>query len=375
MSLKKQSLIALLLISIGSSIFSMDGYRPESDFLTRAKTSAREFSDKYLGKGNFFRESQEEREQRERRERNSNAPKANITIDYKPEVISLPSEVKLSDNAVAALKDLKKNVIDEILANKSMRNEMGLLLPHEQLSRIISDITTSKKITADQATELANLKKGVMRNLEDPDIFNKLVKSSKVYSQEEYNRKVRAYHEVFDNLSNVVRDLNLSDDELKSLKPITELLSERFDNPEDLRKSVDTALSNFKISTTIGEDLANIGLLIGTVLACIVATVVIVACLLVIFDGKSSGGSSSNSGSNSSNWDFFWWQAGRSSRTTNYYTNYYTPDSSTSKPASADQSQRQNQRTDTRREQSNTPRKKIFGGLKATNFNNMSRQV
>ncbi|MCX5923469.1 MAG: hypothetical protein NTU89_02780, partial [Candidatus Dependentiae bacterium] len=263
----------------------------------------------------------------------------------------------------------KKNVIDKILANKSMRNEMGLLLPHEQLSRIIGEITASRTITKDQAAQLAKLRDGVMLNLKNPEVFDNLVRQSKVYSQEEYNRKVRAYHEVFDNLSNVVRNLNnsniINDADLKALRPITELLSERFDNPEDLKRSVDAALTNFKVSTTIGENLADGALVIGKIAAIVFVVAAIIFLAIIAADGKIFNGPG---GSSSSFSDYYWYRLGRSSRTSNYHTNDYSRNTNSSTPA------RQNTQSENRQEQTNMQRKKIFG-LKANQFNSLSRQV
>ena len=175
---------------------------------------------------------------------------------------------------------------------------------------------------------------------------------------------------MFDSLSNVVRSLNnsniINDADLQALKPITDLISDKFDNPEDLRRSVDVALTNFKISTTIGEDLGNLALTIGTAIVCVLAVVVVVACLFLMLDGNSSGGSSSNS----SSWDFFWWQTGRNSTTNNYYTNYHTNDYSRNTNSSTPA--RQTQQSENRQEQPNMQRKKIFG-IKSTSFNNLSR--
>lgn len=368
MSFKKQSLIALLLISIGSSIFAMEGYK-EPDFFS--KQNARKISDKYLGKGNFFRESQAERQQKENRNRNLTRQQ-DQTIKYEPTIIPAVADIKLSDNAVNALRDLKSNVLDKILANKDLRNEMGLLLPHKQLSRIIGEITTSKKITNDQMLDLKKLKTDVMLNLENPKIFDNLVKRSKLYSQEELDAKLKAYHDVFNDLSNVVKNLNdqnvITDQDLESLKPITELFSERFDNPNELKRSVDLALQDFKLSTSWAVKALDVTLTVLTVVICILVAVLVV---FVVF-AKLSGGDSGDLGSE--NWGFFWWQAGRNSSSSNYYTNYYRPNSSAGRTTSDNQSQAQNQPIyDTSQEQTNMQRKKIFG-INSTSFNSTQRQ-
>ncbi len=215
----------------------------ESGFFNGARDSARRFTDKYLGSGNFFREREEAEKVEE--ERNQDNFLRDNQNNQEHELTPV-NTIQLSNKAIDLLTDLHENVLKTIVNDKDLRKEMDLLLPHNQLYEIVGTIIKQQSITEKDINDLQKLKNGVRLNLKDPNIFDVLIRRSKLYSTDNRSIKIKKYQEIFTNLLQIAEKLSIGNEIKKELQSVFDLFSDQLYEKEKLTKLKDDIDSNLK---------------------------------------------------------------------------------------------------------------------------------
>ncbi len=154
---------------------------------------------------------------------------------------------EFSDAALKALNDLNEQVLKPISNDKDLRKEMIILLPHDQLSRIIDNIIKTKKISPKQQQELNLIEKNILFNLQrdTKDLFNEFMKKTTSKSAEDKVKRIKRYKTLLNRMLKITSSLQ-GPHVITEIRSITKLFSPRFNDSKDLQESTMKHLENSK---------------------------------------------------------------------------------------------------------------------------------